>query len=328
MSISLVTQYLAGSVLPSVVGLAAFGVFELVQAIHARHKFSQADMRHVSQNTYFIHVGGTLDGGKGPDDSFSLACLRFLFLDPMQVDNRFVCAISQNTTPEGFGVTSMKHLSTQDYLNKAQARAFAFLKQIFQEHPEMSHVNLVMTGLSQGGAIAAQLADAILKNPDVSSRIDRLLLLPIHATLKGSTANFWPKWMRTYVIRHFYPVRVCEEFHRDSDFLNKNWAAMKALSKMQAGGRHEIKLQTVHSGPDAFVHHSQAMAADHHWRWEQLGFIFMAMLAVAVLFDAPLLGPLALVMILISSLNHIMSATNPEIGRHIHNFVAQKSHLD
>ncbi len=313
-------QYVLAGTPTVLAGCAAFGLHEAVEAykIHRQSLEHFAGMSQPTQYPYLIHIGGTGDVGRKPDDSFSFTCLEKLTLKPMGFPKEHVCSLSQNSKAENRPNKSFYSLSTEEYLTVVKQRAKEFLKEVTSNTEE--NIDLIITGLSQGGAIAAQLADSLLKDPDIGHKINRLLLIPIHATLKGSTANFWPKWMRDYLIRFFYPFPVIKEFHRDSDFLKNNRTAIHVLRDMNP----RVAIHPVHDGVDPYVLAAHGYAKNNSARWDQILAIALPMLAVSLMFDLPLAGPLLLMAILAGLWNHILGVNTPKIGAHINDFMRDK----
>ncbi len=310
-------SYIWASTPPSLTGCLIFGAHKLIQA---RKIYCQsAEMRQPAEYPYIAHIGGTADVGKEPKDSLSFYCLETLFLKPMGFPKTHICSLSPNSALEVYPKESIRSLSTEQYFTAAQQQVSTFLKNVIKANNKK--IDLIITGLSQGGGIAVQLATALLENPEIAAKIDRLLLIPVHATIKGSTANAWPKWMREYLIRFFYLHNACNEFHRDSPFLIKNRIAIETLNQLQKTEEGKILIEYVHDGIDSLVDHRQSKAKNHSWQWDQLFFIGASMLAVSLIFDTPLLLPLLFIAILVGFFNHALGMNNPKIGEHISAFI-------
>lgn len=295
-------------------GGLAFGAHEFAEAYstYRRAKNNSSEMRQPLENTYLIHIGGTGDVGLHPDDSFSFACLKHLILEPMKFPKENICALSQTSESINHPKKPFHLLSTEEYFNVAKDKSLIFIEQI-----QKNKIQLIITGLSQGGAIAARLAQVLLKD---TSKIDHLLLMPIHATLTGTTANFWPKWMRDYLIRFFYPFRVLEEFHHGSAFLENNKQAMEELNKIPT-----VIIEPIHDGLDPFVSPTHGHATETaSMRWDQILSITLPMIATSLIFNLPFAIPLFIMMILMGLWNHILGVNNPKIVEHIYDFINDK----
>lgn len=322
-ALSAASNYAIAGIPTVIIGGIALAVDKTLQA---RMSAAQsAEMRRPSKYPLLIHIAGTADLDiADPDQSFSFRGMKRCLLDPMGFPSENICPISQRSTHAALDEVPFHQLSTEEYFNIANNKALQFLQEKIKGKAGDETIDLIITGLSQGGALAIQLTAALLQDPDIARKIDRLLLIPVHATIKGSTANAWPQWMRDYIICLFYPVPVCNEFHLGSNFLIKNRAALNKLKEMQK--EKNLSIEFVHDGLDTLVHHKQGKVSDddHSWQVHQLLSIALPMIAVSIIFDIPLAGPLLLIALITGFWNHALGMNNPKIGRRISNFISMR----